>query len=264
MDDAPTPELLARHVGATRVLRAYRVFPELGSTNTYLREETRDEAEGLVVVAEYQTAGRGRQGRAWVAPRGAAIHCSVLLRPPLPAADRFLLTAACALAVRDALTPVVGEPPALKWPNDVLLGGRKVCGVLAEAQLAPGAPPRVVVGFGVNVHAAPPLDLAPSATWVAAHATKSVTRAGILAAALASYDALLSRLYDGGAEDVWGEWRRALRTLGREVEVRRVDGSTPLRGFALDVARDGALLLATEPGAPPLAVYAGDAIERSA
>jgi BirA family biotin operon repressor/biotin-[acetyl-CoA-carboxylase] ligase len=259
MDDLLTSELLQAHTGPTRVLREYRVFPRIDSTNTYLRERARGEPEGLVAVAEYQTAGRGRQGRSWVAPSGSSIHCSVLLRPPVPTPNLYLVTAACALAVRDALAPLVSPQPQLKWPNDVLIDGRKVCGILAETDLRGPERARVVVGFGINVHLAPPREAAPNATCVALHSSRPVTRLELLAATLSRYDSLLATLYAGGAETVWQAWREGLYTLGRRVEVRAPDGRA--RGVAVDVARDGALLLQTAPGAPPLAVYAGDAIE---
>ncbi len=258
--DLLSPALIERRVGATQVLREYRVFPTIGSTNTYLREEARDEPEGLVVIAEYQSAGRGRQGRSWVAPPGSSIHCSILLRPPLPLGDLYLLTAACALAIRDAIAPVVREVPVLKWPNDILLGGGKVCGILAETELPPGDVPRVVLGFGVNVHQAPDPAVAPGATCIADHAAAPVTRLGILAHALRSYDSLLSVLYEGEGETVWEAWRRNLGMLGRKVQVRTPDGL--LSGTALDVSRDGALVVEPQSGGPAQKVYAGEAIEQ--
>ncbi|MDP9380137.1 MAG: biotin--[acetyl-CoA-carboxylase] ligase [Chloroflexota bacterium] len=260
MNDLITPELIRAHVGPTQILREYRVFPEIGSTNTYLREEARHEAEGLVVVAEYQTAGRGRQGRSWVAPRGGSVHCSVLLRPPLLPPDLYLLTAACSLAVRDALAPLVTAPPQIKWPNDVLLEGCKVCGILTEVDLPHGESPRAVLGFGVNVHLAPPPDIAPNATCAAQHASRPVTRLDILAGTLRHYDALLAMLYNGGTDAVWQAWRMGLYTVGRRVRVRDTAAGSR-EGIALDVSRDGGLLLQTERGIPPQVIYAGDAIE---
>jgi BirA family biotin operon repressor/biotin-[acetyl-CoA-carboxylase] ligase len=260
MDDVLTAETLAPLIGPMAILRECRVFAELDSTNTYLRARAGREAEGLVVVAEYQTAGRGRQGRSWVAPPGSAIHCSVLLRPRLPREDLYLLTAACALAVRDALAPLTAEQPRLKWPNDVLLGERKVCGILTETARASRGAPRAVVGFGVNMYAAPDPAIAPHATCVADHALRRVSRLAVLADILRRYDALLAALYGGGTDAVWREWRVALATLGRRVRVRGADGF--IEGHARDVARDGALILETTPGTRPIAVYAGEAIEQ--
>lgn len=263
MKDALTPELIREYVGAARVLREYRVFQETGSTNTYLKEEARDGEEGLVVIAGRQTAGRGRQGRSWVAPAGSSIHCSVLLRPPLSPPDLYLLTAACALAVRDAITPLVQQPPELKWPNDVLLGGKKVCGILTETKLGSSGYPRVVLGFGINVHAAPDPETVPNATCVAAHtAAPIITRLELLASTLRHFDASLQKLYGGEADAVWLEWRGALCTLGRRVQVRGMSGG--VEGRAVDVRRDGGLILETGSRGRTQVVYAGDAIEQPA
>jgi len=259
--EAPlTPEAVAERTGPTRILREYRVFTELDSTNTYLMERARGEGEkeGLVVVAEYQTAGRGRQGRSWVAPPGSSIHCSVLLRPPLPAGELYLLTAACALAVCDALAPLVQATPQLKWPNDVLLEGRKVCGVLTESVLSGAVRPLAVVGFGVNVLSVHGPLHAPNAGCVAMYSAYPVTILDVLGATLAAYDELLTDLYTRGGEGMWQAWRAGL-TFGGRVQVRAETGT--LEGVALDVQRDGALLVRGDDGVVR-AVYAGEAVDR--
>lgn len=254
-----TAEALVAAVGDTRVLRAYRVLESLPSTNAYLRDRAAELPDGTVVVARRQTAGRGRGGRVWVSPPGTGVYCSVLLHPPLPQRDLYLATVACAFAVRDAVGGVVEEPVVLKWPNDVLIAGRKVCGVLADLRTAPGGAPSLVVGFGVNVHEAPPPEVAPGATSVAAHAAGTVSRVALLGAVLRRYDALLAALWAGGSDGVWGMWRDALATLGREVAVRTADGGR-FEGYALDVARDGALVVRPACGVPRT-IYAAEAIE---
>lgn len=254
-----TPEIIRQQVGPTQVLSEYVVLDSVGSTNTYLKEQARGAVPGTVVVADYQTAGRGREGRSWVAPAGSSIHCSVLLYPDLPASDLYLVTAASALAVRDTVAQVVTEPPVLKWPNDVLIGGRKLCGILTETELRSGEPPRIVVGFGVNVYAAPPVDAVPNATCVADHASGEVSRPRLLYGILRVYDALLHRLYSGDGDMLWQAWRSSLYTLGREVEVRAPGGELR-RGTAVGVARNGSLQLRTA-GGKTVSVYAGDAID---
>lgn len=256
--DALDSRTLSERVGRTHILRDYRVFAEIGSTNTYLKEEAREEAEGLVVVADFQSAGRGREGRSWVTPVGGAIHCSVLLRPPLPARELYMLTAACALAVRDAVAEFTEPASELKWPNDVLIEGMKVCGILTETELSANQRPRMIVGFGINVHSAPDLADGRRATCVAAHTTLPVGRVELLAATLHNYDVMLQGLYQGRSEMVWRKWRDGLTTLGRRVRVRAPGGV--IEGRALDVARDGGLILETSPGVTRT-VYAGDAIE---
>lgn len=250
--------MLTQRLPGSRILREYRVLAEVGSTNTYLLEEARNEYEGLVVLADHQTAGRGRQGREWIAPARSAIHCSILLRPNLLSGDRFLLTAACALAVRAALAPLVTASPRIKWPNDVLLDDSKVCGVLAEAAHSPRGV-FFILGFGVNVHATPDWDTGPTATCIADHAKRAVTRLEVVVRILARLDALVSELYAGGAERVWREWRDVLDTLGREVEMSGPEGT--LRGRAVDVGRDGGLVIESPGGEQRRTLYAGDAIE---
>ena len=118
--------------------RDIRCFDSIDSTNRYLLEEARKgAAEGVVAVADHQTAGRGRLGRRWEAPGGSNLLMSVLLRPPLPADQRQLASSVVALAATDAIAAVVGLEVGIKWPNDLLApDGRKVAGVLAEADLA--------------------------------------------------------------------------------------------------------------------------------
>ncbi len=129
-----------------------RWFDEIDSTNTYLREQARQGApDGLVAVADHQTAGRGRLDRRWESPPGANLLASVLLRPGCDPDDLHLCTGAVALAAADACAEVAGVEPALKWPNDLLVGGAKLAGVLAEAEFAGGALAAVVVGIGLNV-----------------------------------------------------------------------------------------------------------------
>ena len=133
-----------------------RRFDELDSTNRYLLDEARAGApEGVVAVAGHQSAGRGRRGRTWEAPPGANLLVSVLLRPVLDVEDLYLGTVALCLAARAACVTTGHAPVTIKWPNDLLVGDRKVAGVLAEADFtAPGGPPgsvALVAGIGVNL-----------------------------------------------------------------------------------------------------------------
>ena len=256
-EDHLSSAVLAQRLSGNQILRDLRVLPVVGSTNTYLLVEAREADEGLVVLAEYQTAGRGRLGRSWVAPPRSAINCSILLRPKLPIRDQFLLTASCALAVRSAMTPLVTAPVRIKWPNDVLLGGRKVCGILAETTHSSKGTV-FVLGFGVNVHAAPDRTAAPNATCIAHHASLPTTRTDVLVPILISLDDFLVNLYAGGSDLLWREWRNALDMIGREIEV---DGpGDNLRGRAVDVGRDGGLVVELPDGTQHT-IYAGDAIE---
>lgn len=172
-------------------------------------------------VADYQTAGRGRLGRSWEAPPGSALLCSVLMQPSLPVDRLHLVTAAVALAGRAAAAPL---EPVIKWPNDLLLDGRKLAGVLAEAEL-----PWVVAGIGMN------LSWAPEG---AACLGPGADRDAVL-------DALLAEL--GAMADDWSvvpaRYRAACATIGQPVRVEMPDPADSFTGVAADVTDDGHLLV---------------------
>jgi BirA family biotin operon repressor/biotin-[acetyl-CoA-carboxylase] ligase len=143
---AAVPFRVERGVAGTRFLEL-RHFAEVDSTNRYLLDEARAGApEGLVAVADHQTAGRGRLGRRWEAPRGSNLLASVLLRPALAVDELHLCTVVVALAARTACALVAAVAPELKWPNDLIVGERKLAGVLAES--VPGPPVGRVCGAG--------------------------------------------------------------------------------------------------------------------
>ena len=188
-----------------------RWFAELDSTNRFLVDEARAGAPaGTVVVADHQTAGRGRLGRTWVAPPGASLLTSVLLRPQLPAERRHLLVAAAGLAMAEALESETGVVAGLKWPNDLLVGDRKLCGVLAEA-----AADALVVGLGVNVEWTDvPGDLAAVATACNLEGGRPTERRVLLDAFLARFADRLADLATARAD-----YEARLLTLGRRVRV---------------------------------------------
>src|SRR4051794_41904164 len=143
--------------------------------------------EGVVAVADHQTAGRGRLGRTWVAPPGASLLLSVLLRPGLTTERLHLATAVVALAAAAAVDDVAGFRPGLKWPNDLVVDDRKLAGVLAEADLSDAAAPAVVVGIGINLNW--PDELPPEIATIAVAANhvagRPVDRDAVLDALLA-------------------------------------------------------------------------------
>lgn len=252
-----------------------RWVAETGSTNADVLALARDgAAEGLVVVADHQTAGRGRAGRSWVAPPGASLLVSVLLRPPAAVMD--LSTMAVAVAAAEAVEAVAGFAPRLKWPNDLVWPGdgsaddRKLAGILAEADWPAGStadsghrPPAadervvVVVGLGVNVDW--PVELPPDLADIAVacnHVTgRAVDREDLLIALLERLAAWYERLVRGEREPLLAAWRTRSATLGRRV---RVDlGRDDVEGTAIDVTSDGRLIVETLEGARRV-IAAGD------
>jgi BirA family biotin operon repressor/biotin-[acetyl-CoA-carboxylase] ligase len=241
-----------------------RRFTSIDSTNRYLLDEARAGApEGVVAVADHQTAGRGRLGRTWEAPAGANLLLSVLLRPELEPAQRHLATTAVALAAVDAIDASgsvevpgdgVGGGPVvigIKWPNDLVApDGRKVAGVLAEADLAPDrtmGPAPVVVGIGINVNwPAVDGDLPPELRGTAASlrelAGAELDREALLAALLEALGPRAAALDTAaGRSALAGDLRARCTTLGTTVQVTVPDGS--FVGTAAAVTVDGHLVV---------------------
>jgi BirA family biotin operon repressor/biotin-[acetyl-CoA-carboxylase] ligase len=216
-----------------------RYFESIDSTNRYVLDEARAGApQGLVAVAEHQTAGRGRLGRTWEAAPGSSLLVSVLLRPELPVDRLALLTLATGLALADALETEAGVTAGLKWPNDLVIDDKKLAGLLAEADVSAGAARAVVIGAGCNLTAdAFPPELAAQATAVEVEAGHPVERDVLLAAFL---DALAARLDDLGA--TLDDARARSATLGRRVRIER-PGDELLVGEATALADDGSLIV---------------------
>ena len=231
-----------------------RRVAETGSTNTDLLAFARSGApEGEVLVADHQTAGRGRLGRTWQAPPGSSLLVSVLLRPDLPLARTHLVTVAAGLAAADAVEAVAGVRPGLKWPNDLVVetgdGTRKLAGLLAEAMVEGGVASAVVVGMGMNVRWPEPLpdDLVAMATTVGRLAGRHVRVDDVLTAYLAALDHRYEDLLAEGGVAVTAEAHRAAcTTIGRRVTVDLSD--EVLEGEAEDVDDDGHLVLALDDG----------------
>jgi len=207
--------------------------------------------EGVVVLADLQTAGRGRLGRSWSSPPGAGIYASVLLRPEQGVAR--LLPIAAGVAIAEAIQEVTGLRPALKWPNDVYLDGgdahppRKVAGILAEGGRS-GGETWVVVGFGINVLPAALPPHLTRATSIESELGRAVDRGELLAACLVRLAARYMDLKAGRRASVLDSWRtRAASTFGRRVEWD--DGGAVVSGVAADIDEDGGLVVSTTAGA---------------
>ena len=230
-----------------------RWVDETGSTNADLLAAAADGApDGSVLLAEAQTAGRGRLGRDWSAPAGSSLLCSILLRPSLVPADAHLVSVAVALAARTALDEVAGLRPVLKWPNDLIVerpdGTRKVAGILAESRLAGDHLEAVVVGIGLNVNWPPELpdDLAAIATAANHEVGHEVDRVAVLVALLGHLDGLLDDLdHARGRAEVAERYATACATVGQQVRVG-LGGAAPedeLVGRAVAVTPSGHLLV---------------------
>jgi BirA family biotin operon repressor/biotin-[acetyl-CoA-carboxylase] ligase len=242
--------------------RATRSFEEVGSTNEAAAAWADDGApEGAVVLTEYQTTGRGRHGRTWAADKGKNLLFSVVLHPEL-APDRLgLITVAASVAVAETIEQFVSPyRAAIEWPNDVLLDGRKTCGILLESSLSLSDPDAVVVlGVGLNVNqTAFPDALADRATSLRLATGRPVPRAELLASLLSAiehrYNAVQSRRPSGGT--VRAAFEERLASLHEQTTLRVPDTDRILSGTVAGITNTGALRLRTAEGTTT--VHAGD------
>lgn len=265
-------------------------LPETGSTNDLAKQEARAGApEGTVVVADYQTSGRGRRGRAWVSPPGAGLSFSIVLRPSVHPRQAPLLVFLAAAAVREVIAGLASGhagaraneddgdsesnetcssneadgdqcPVLIKWPNDVVAGGRKVCGVLLELNAELEQVHWCVMGVGVNVnHTADdfPVELEQHATSVRALVGHRVRRVPLLQRILLGIARRYQWALQYGFDQLLEETRRHSATIGHDVKIFEADGSD-WDGYALDIQDDGALLVRPTAGGSPVPVYAAD------
>lgn len=216
-----------------------------GSTNSeaFHLAET-GAAEGTVVLADRQTAGKGRLGRQWASPGGVNLYLSVILRPPLPPYEAPQLTFLSAVAVARAIEGETGLQPAIKWPNDLLVGGCKVAGLLNEMSAETDQVGFVVLGIGVNLNMTVdqfPSDLRSPATSLAIAAGRPVPRMPFAIKLLTELDREYSRFLSEGFGPVRAEWASRCNAFGRQVSVAM--GTQILQGPFAGIDHDGALLL---------------------
>ncbi|MBF8285658.1 MAG: Biotin--[acetyl-CoA-carboxylase] ligase [Anaerolineales bacterium] len=251
MFHAPT---LVHHLLGLRFGHPIYLFQQIGSTN----EEARRLAEGggqegLIVVAEEQTAGRGRAGRKWITPAGSAIAFSLILRPPLPPARSARLTMLAGVAACEAIEQTTGLRAELKWPNDVLIAGKKVAGILSESAVLGDQLEYAVLGLGLNVSFAPlAAEVDFPATSLQAEAGREVDRLKLLRAILTGLEAHYPFLMD---ERLYQNWRARLAMMGRPALAHTESGAH--RGRAEGVDADGALIFRLDSG-EALRLTAGD------
>jgi BirA family biotin operon repressor/biotin-[acetyl-CoA-carboxylase] ligase len=243
-------DLLAR-LGKRKVIgRDIRVFEQTTSTNDVIEKLARDGVkEGAVVFAESQTKGRGRLGRKWISPGRKGLWFSVLLRPDLRPQETTQLMVASATALRRAIQSETGLRPEIKWPNDIVIGGKKVAGILTELSAELDRVRHVILGIGVDVNLVAgefPPELRKLATSLKIESGRAISRAGLATAILRELDFDYARICGGGFAEVADEWQEHCKTIGRQVTIQI--GERRIRGRAESLDDDGALLLRTDHG----------------
>ncbi|UCG11629.1 MAG: biotin--[acetyl-CoA-carboxylase] ligase [Deltaproteobacteria bacterium] len=235
------------------------LFQQLQSTNlTAIRLAGQGAAEGTVVLAEYQTHGRGRRSRSWSSPPGIGIYCSIILRPKLSPAEGQLITLLTAVAVAKAVEVKVHPSPRIKWPNDILINNRKVAGILLESKAGSVEMEYAVVGVGINVNQTSDAladEYLSKATSLLIETGQQVDRSALIGQLFVELENLYETLHRGEAATILQQWRRFSSTVGQHVRVSGKEGVT--EGVALDVTKAGALLIRQGDGSL-VVVHAGD------
>ena len=256
MADSQNTDAITAGLGTKVVGRNVWHYPIVASTMEAARELARQSApEGTVVIADQQTAGRGRLGRTWLSPEGS-LALSVLLYPDFSELPSLIMLAS--LAVADAIRNVTGLGSQIKWPNDVLVNGRKVCGILIENRIGrvrQGEVNYAVIGIGVNVNvpAAALAEVRPPPTSLSTELGRPVSIQELTRDLLKQMDRRYLELKSGGS--LFETWRDRLVTVGRPVRV--TSGEASLEGIAESVERDGSLSVRTNDGRLTR-VFAGD------
>lgn len=228
MENQLTEAAVRQFLGVTRWISEIRCFDVVESTNLYLKELARSGGKsGTVVIANAQSGGRGRMGRQFQSPRGKGIYISFLLRPDLNAEQLKPFTALAGLATCRSIDRICGLHPDLKWPNDLLLEGKKICGMLTELVTVPGEPAAVILGIGINVSQTA-ADFSPDVAAIASSLEQiggqPVSRPRLAAALVEEVDAVYGSLLSGKWEECLEEYRARCVHIGRQVRLMPMGG----------------------------------------
>ncbi len=237
------------------------VFDSVDSTNNEAKRLAEEgAAEGLVVIGEEQTAGRGRHGRGWASARGEGIFLSLLLRPDIPPGCASMLTLVMGLAVRDALAEACGgagvqedgtkDAVWIKWPNDIVIDGKKVCGILTEMNAEPDCVHYVVIGVGINVHNETfPEEATQTAVSLYQQTGKHFCRAELVAAVLRRFEAYYATFLESqDLSNLMNAYNAHLINCGREVRILNAPAVGIDHGTARGINAWGELLIDTADG----------------
>jgi BirA family biotin operon repressor/biotin-[acetyl-CoA-carboxylase] ligase len=232
-------------------------FETIDSTNTFSKSLSQEKApHGTVIVADEQTAGRGRLQRNWSSVKGENLLFSLILYPDFDHEKISLLPFAGALAVSDAIDSITGLSATCKWPNDVLLNGRKVCGMLLESLLENSSLRKVIFGIGVNVNQTEfPDELKDKATSLKIESGGDIDRIRLLHALLEELENRYEQLSKFPSRQLLHDWKMKALLFGKKITV--MESEFCFEATAIDVADDGSLIIQTEDGQKKK-IFAGD------
>lgn len=259
-----SPDLGLRLIESTNLILPYEIkrgletdyigqnihyFSEIDSTNNVAKKLAEEGAkEGTIIIAETQTRGRGRRGKQWISPAGG-VWMSIILRPQIPPSEAPQLTLMTGVAVAETIKKL-GLDVGIKWPNDILIGSRKVCGILTEANAKFSTLDYVVVGIGIDANVNTenfPSDVQKAATSLKKELNEDIRGPELVQEFLKIFEDTYNEFKEGNFTEILGEWRRMSKTIGSYVEVRKQLGKI-VRGEAVGITNEGALILELDNG----------------
>ena len=221
-------------------------FDSIDSTNTKAKELAEEgHPSGTLVVADRQTAGKGRRGRSWESPTGIGIFMTLMLKPEINPNNASMLTLVAAMATTRAIRRVTGVPALIKWPNDIVMNGKKVCGILTEMSAQFDYINHIVIGIGINVHNEDfPEEIAKTASSLYLESGQHIHRASLIEAFLEEFeDVYAEYLKTEDMEGLQKEYEAMLVNRGRQVRV--LDPKEPFEGKAMGITKKGELIVDT-------------------
>lgn len=230
------------------------------STNDSALEigRNRDHPEGIVVIADSQTEGRGRLGRKWISPSGVNLYFSVILQPPFSQQESTILSLAAAASAVSAIRDYTGLNPGIKWPNDIQINGKKTGGILIDYKPGHGKADMLIIGMGINVNMTLenlPDDIKPFSTSLMIESGSVVDRKGLLAGLLAELESTYKLLIKGNRQVLINKWAESVSTIGQEISVKI--NEQIITGTAEAVTGSGGLLIRLPDGREEI-INAGD------
>jgi BirA family transcriptional regulator, biotin operon repressor / biotin---[acetyl-CoA-carboxylase] ligase len=262
MPDILVPQMLSHRLYGTPFARRIYHFFKLDSTNTVaMRLAEQGEPHGTVVLAEEQTGGRGRAGRSWISEKSSGIYCTILLRPSIPPAYAPLLTLVAGLAARDAAAEDLDTVPDIRWPNDLLVGGRKFAGILTEMHAEPDRVHYAVVGVGMNVNQTKlPPPLAGIATSLKMETRKTHSRFELLVRLLRHFDRYYNQFLSEGAPSIVRRFAE-VSSFAQGKRVRITTATETFTGTTAGLEPSGVLRVSRDDGRGIEPVLSGDVAE---
>lgn len=221
-------------------------FPTISSTNNKAKHYAKNGgSEGTIVISEIQTAGRGRKDRMWSSPKGG-LWFSIILRPSLPPQKAMLVTMTASLALSEAIKKTIGLKTEIKWPNDLLIAGKKVCGILTELSAEMDQINYMIIGIGLNVNNQIPEELQPKSVSLKSSAHRHISRVCLLRSILHSFDQWYQILMRGDEETIKNTWLSVSQIIGKQVMI--TDEHTTITGVVKGIDPQGCLRIKTAEG----------------